>query len=196
MDRRRAILDAAGPLFLAEGYRSVSMDRVLEAVGGSKATLYRYFPSKEALLAALVDDTTSRFSPGPPVHLYDERLDVALHEYGMASARGVLSAEADAFYRLVHSEAIHYPEIGRLFYERGPAVNYANLRALLEAKRDRGELDFEDGQAAAEHFMSSIVGLRQVKLAVGVIDPPDEQELERVVGSVVEMFVRAYGTES
>lgn len=193
MDKRRAILDAAGPLFLAEGYRAVSMDRVLEAVGGSKATLYRYFPSKEALLAALVDDTTQRITAtGPPEQLYDEPLERALIAYGTAAAKAVLSPEADAFYRLVHAEAPHVPEIGRLFYERGPGTNYAHLRALLEAKRDRGELDFDDSQAAAEHFMSSIVGLRQVQLAVGVIDPPGDAEIDRVVRSVVAMFVRAY----
>lgn len=73
-------------------------------------------------------------------------------------------------------------------------MNDANFRALLEAKRERGELDFDHAQAAAEHFISAIVGFRQMQLAVGVTGTPDEHELDTVVCRVVTMFVRAYGT--
>ena len=52
--KARAILDAAGALFLDEGYPAVSMDAVARRAGVSKATLYAHFESKEALFAAIV----------------------------------------------------------------------------------------------------------------------------------------------
>jgi AcrR family transcriptional regulator len=54
---RTAILAAAAELLLGEGGETVSMDDVAEAAGVSKATIYRWWPSKETLaLDALLDE--------------------------------------------------------------------------------------------------------------------------------------------
>jgi AcrR family transcriptional regulator len=47
--RREAILAAAKQVFQDMGYDRASMDEVAARFGGSKATVYRYFGSKEAL---------------------------------------------------------------------------------------------------------------------------------------------------
>lgn len=47
--RREAILAAAAALFARKPYHEVQMDEVAREAGLGKATLYRYFPSKEAL---------------------------------------------------------------------------------------------------------------------------------------------------
>ncbi len=60
MDRRTHYLGCALELFSAHGYHGVSMDQLVAAAGGSKATLYRYFASKEELFAAIIDDLTTR----------------------------------------------------------------------------------------------------------------------------------------
>jgi AcrR family transcriptional regulator len=53
---RRAILEAAAELLLLRGLDAVSMDAVAERAGVSKATIYRWWPSKEMLaLDALLD---------------------------------------------------------------------------------------------------------------------------------------------
>ena len=46
---RKAILEAAAELLLARGLSAVSMDAVAERAGVSKATIYRWWPSKETL---------------------------------------------------------------------------------------------------------------------------------------------------
>ena len=46
---RAAILDAADELLLARGLGAVSMDAIAERAGVSKATIYRWWPTKEAL---------------------------------------------------------------------------------------------------------------------------------------------------
>ena len=46
---RKAILEAAGELLLARGLSAVSMDAVAERAGVSKATIYRWWPTKETL---------------------------------------------------------------------------------------------------------------------------------------------------
>ena len=52
--KRLAILAAAGELFREQGYSGASMAAVSERVGGSKATLYRYFQSKEDLFVTVL----------------------------------------------------------------------------------------------------------------------------------------------
>jgi len=51
---RRRILEAAGARFFAHGFTRVSMDELAEDLGMSKKTLYAHFPSKEALLKAVL----------------------------------------------------------------------------------------------------------------------------------------------
>lgn len=50
--REQQMLDAATELFGNNGYHSVSMDQIADAVGVSKPMLYAYFDSKEGLYAA------------------------------------------------------------------------------------------------------------------------------------------------
>jgi AcrR family transcriptional regulator len=54
IDGRERILRAAYALFVATGYRSVSMQQIAEAAGIQKATLYHHFRSKDELFAVIV----------------------------------------------------------------------------------------------------------------------------------------------
>jgi len=53
--RREEILDAAVTLFAKHGYADTDTQLLVDALGVGKGTLYRYFPSKEALFLAAVD---------------------------------------------------------------------------------------------------------------------------------------------
>src|ERR1700716_4161759 len=54
--KRERILSAALKLFAHEPYQAVTMDRVAEAAGVAKGTLYLYFPSKDALYLGILSD--------------------------------------------------------------------------------------------------------------------------------------------
>ena len=53
--RREQILDAAAEVFAQHGYRNTDVQFVADALQVGKGTVYRYFPSKEALFLAAVD---------------------------------------------------------------------------------------------------------------------------------------------
>jgi AcrR family transcriptional regulator len=55
--KRERILGSALKLFAAEPYQAVTMDRVAEAAGVAKGTLYLYFPSKDALYLGVLSDS-------------------------------------------------------------------------------------------------------------------------------------------
>jgi AcrR family transcriptional regulator len=57
--RRRAILDAARDLFVEHGFDGVSMNEVVNRSGGSLATVYQQFGSKEGLFAAILQELSA-----------------------------------------------------------------------------------------------------------------------------------------
>jgi AcrR family transcriptional regulator len=59
---RKAILRAASELLLEHGLNQISMDAVAERAGASKATIYRWWPSKELLA---LDALFSEWTPQP-----------------------------------------------------------------------------------------------------------------------------------
>ena len=61
----KAILDAAAELLLARGLSAVSMDAVAERAGVSKATIYRWWPTKETLALDALYTEWAAASPHP-----------------------------------------------------------------------------------------------------------------------------------
>ncbi len=55
-DRRRQILAAAEVCFARHGFHQASMQEICTQANLSPGSVYRYFPSKDALIAALIDD--------------------------------------------------------------------------------------------------------------------------------------------
>src|SRR5215218_817015 len=53
---RRAILDAARELFVAEGYNNISIRKIAERIEYSPAAIYGYFPSKDDIFFALAEE--------------------------------------------------------------------------------------------------------------------------------------------
>lgn len=58
--RRTQLLAVARDRFAAQGFHATSMDDIAEAAGVTKPVLYRHFPSKHALYAELLVDTSHR----------------------------------------------------------------------------------------------------------------------------------------
>lgn len=55
--RHAEILDAARRLFVQAGYEAATMRKIAESVGMTTTGVYVYFPTKEAILAALAEST-------------------------------------------------------------------------------------------------------------------------------------------
>jgi len=63
-NRRASLMRSAARLFAERGFAAVSTVELGEAVGMSGPALYNYFPSKDALLAELLVDASSRLLAG------------------------------------------------------------------------------------------------------------------------------------
>ena len=134
---RTAILDAATELLLEQGLETVSMDEVAERAGVSKATIYRWWPSKETLaLDALYHEwDTARSEPPDTGSLRADLLAllrpwirrVRARPYGRVVAELVAEAQTD-------------PEFASIYHARFVAPRREPARALLRRAIDRSEL--------------------------------------------------------
>src|SRR5580698_823343 len=103
--RRRAILDVASEVFVAQGYAATSMSEIAAKVGGSKGTLYNYFRSKEELFAAFMQDTCNAqtaiyFDPLTPIGV-GKSVRESLIELGVSLLQFLLIGDILAVHRLV-----------------------------------------------------------------------------------------------
>lgn len=66
---REKLLATATRIFYAEGVNAVGIDRVIEAAGVTRATMYRHFPSKQALVTTYLEVSDQGFRDRAEVHL-------------------------------------------------------------------------------------------------------------------------------
>jgi AcrR family transcriptional regulator len=72
---RRAIVDAARELFVAEGFGKVSMRKIAERIEYSPAAIYSYFPGKDDIFYALAEEGFRLLCDGLPKDPKDEESD-------------------------------------------------------------------------------------------------------------------------
>lgn len=191
--KAQAIVDAAKRLFLENGYALTSMDAITREAGVSKATVYEHFRSKEELFRATLECERWRHVRAAAVPDLDERpLRAWLIEAGQLVLRFVLAPEVIGFCRCVVAEAGRTPELGRLFYEGGPARGRRLLAAALERARARGEIACDDPERAAGHLLGLLRGDLQIRALFGLPVPDDEAARRLEVEAAVDTFLRAY----
>lgn len=160
-ERRQAIVAAAAQVFQEIGYERASMNEVAKRVGGSKATLYNYFPSKEALFETVVRNYSARFMTVAAAELAGPEseglaLEQKLTRFGENMLQ-VLTCDDRALqiYRVVIGEAGH-SDIGTLFRESGIRQSMEALAQEMAAAMQRGELSDADPMLRALQFTALI----------------------------------------
>ena len=193
--RREAFVAAARALFFANGYAGTAMSTIAAKVGGSKTTLWSHFPSKEALFAAVVDDIVERYGLALEVELAaNDDVKDALRRFGNAMMTTVLSPPIVDLHRLVIGEAGRFPELGRLFYERGAKRGKAKLAAFIAEAMQQGRLRTGDPMLAARQFAFMCQSGHHQHRLLGVADEAAEGEIAADVDSATDTFMRAWGT--
>ena len=190
--RLARMLGAATELFLRDGYDQTSIDAILDRSGGSKATLYAYFPTKEDLFRAVIDGVVIN-SAQPEL---DVRRDTRamLTEFAVDRLHIIFSARHRAVLRLIIAERERFPDLAALYYERGPLRSHWLLVEYLTTLKRNETLAVDDPEEAAEFFIGMLLH-RWYKelLLLGLSTPSDavmQQRAEHVVGRFLEAFHR------
>lgn len=194
-DKRHQILEGAHAVFTARGFDAASMSDIAAAANVSKGTLYVYFQDKEHLFIALIEREREKQKQGIYEALADDPdLAHALASFGERLVRLITGGFALSAQRIVLGVAERMPELGREFFERGPMQGTRRLAAFLQRRVEVGELAIADAGLAAAQFIDLCQStLTRPRLFNAVPVPPDDEEIARVVGSAVTMFLAQYG---
>lgn len=192
-EKRAAILAAAKGVFLGHGFEAASMAEIAKATGGSKQTLYSYFPSKEELFVAVMTEYASRMIL-PAFQILDNDVDFApgLAAFARALIPALGDAEVIAFRRVLVSEGAR-SGVGRLFYENGPLIGLTRLAGFLERQIARGRMRAVPAFTAAEQFLS-LCESGPLRLYIqGVRGAPTPPEIAEAAERAVDLFTAGYG---
>ncbi|HEU4409845.1 MAG TPA: TetR/AcrR family transcriptional regulator [Polyangiaceae bacterium] len=181
-----AILGATERLLVNEGYERLSTNRVAAAAGVSVGSLYQYFPSKEALVAALADRHRERM-----MAVLFERMAAFIDAPPERAAREIVRAlfEADARERELHRVLTEQaPRIGKLkeLMDSVDTCAATAVRAYLE--RHRAELGVENPALAAWLIAHAVESLVHAAVLGGA--PAGEDELVEEVSELVVRYLR------
>ena len=151
-----ALLEATARILVREGFDKASTNRIAEVAGVSVGSLYQYFPSKEALVAALIDRHNRQVMRAVQGELA-EALNLSMEE----AVRRLVSIAVKAHRidpKLHRALTEQIPRVGRLenveFFNRQYYVLFENY-----LKSRRGELGVTDLGLAAFVCVTSIEAL-------------------------------------
>jgi TetR/AcrR family transcriptional regulator, mexJK operon transcriptional repressor len=199
--KRSAIVEAATAVFLRKGYLGTSMDEIAALAGVSKQTVYKHFADKERLFVEIVTSTVDEISD--PVHeavldladsgdIEADLRDLAHRQIGLVMQPRLLQLR-----RLVIGEAGRFPELGRTFYDRGPARTIAALATAFARVADRGLLRIEDPELAAAQFNWLIMSAPiNEAMLLGTDPTAAPADLSRHADNGVRTFLAAYRDQS
>jgi TetR/AcrR family transcriptional regulator len=140
-ERRRQILDAAAELFAHHGFAGTTTRQIAAAVGTTETVLFRHFPKKESLYAAILEDRVPAASVDRWIThlkaLADRHEDEALFR---AVAEAILeSFRRDTIYhRLMMYATLEGHDFARIGHSkyRGPFLGF--LRGYIARRQSQG----------------------------------------------------------
>ncbi len=191
--RREYILDVAQAEFLANGFEKTSMAAISNRAGGSKATIYSYFPSKEALFLAVVERHKSQSNILFTELLEQERsCRASLIAWGEAFLQLVHSDQSVRFFRVICAECENYPDIAQSLYAQSRQTTHRTLAAFLQRQIARGALTQSDPNLAADQLIALCQARTQRARLLNVVPAPLPAEITHDVEAAVDIFLSAY----
>ncbi|HWT19164.1 MAG TPA: TetR/AcrR family transcriptional regulator [Variovorax sp.] len=159
-ERSRATVDnlveATARILVKDGFDKASTNRIAELAGVSIGSLYQYFPSKEALVAAVIErhqQEIMHMVRGELARVADQPLDKAMRKF---VAVAVDAHRLDPQLHRVLAEQI--PRVGKLEkLETFSRENFSLFRTYLEGVRE--ELGVDDLELASFVCVTTIEAL-------------------------------------
>jgi AcrR family transcriptional regulator len=181
-----ALLEATARVLIKEGYDKTSTNKIAAVAGVSIGSLYQYFPTKEALVAAVID-----------LHMH-EMFRLVREALVKVTTHPIEAAARELVSVMIEAHRIN-PKLHRILVEQTPRTGklenveavereaYGLVRAYLEAHRD--ELDVADTGLAAFVCVTAVEALTHA----AVVRPSErltDEQAARLVNDVTRLVVR------
>ncbi len=187
-EKTEAILSGAMQEFLEHGYAGARVDRIVEAAGVSKATVYRHFPDKEALFTALIQQMACRKELFRLQNFQSD--DREPTEFLKQYASEMLNNVADdpqilTFLRIIVGESGRFPELARAFVKN---VEKPTLDFLTHYFSAHPELQIADPEVTARAFIGTLIHFVMMKYVLQS-DDLVPMERDRLLNSLLALII-------
>ncbi|MBK1889161.1 TetR/AcrR family transcriptional regulator [Undibacterium sp. 14-3-2] len=192
--KRQAILSVAAQAFQELGFERTSMSEICARLGGSKATLYNYFASKEELFFEIMYKSaeTKRQAMFDAFDQTNTDITDALRYFGEHLLSFLYSPEIMAQRHM----AITAPgQLGKLLYERGILSSQSIITNFLQDAMTQGKL--RQGNAAVATLQ--LHGLLEAELInpflFKLLEHVSEAEIKAITARAIDVFMAAYAPQ-
>jgi AcrR family transcriptional regulator len=191
---KERIFEAAVDLFASRGYDGTSMRQIAGAVGLTESALYRHYPSKEAILDAILDYTESGIYTALPI---EETLGV---DGGDSIFRGLLAPLPGIIagmplvvriMRILYAEMNHNERIREFFRREFVERADDHMEALFRSCVEAGSIKPCDTRSLARVFNAFRAEwtFRTFGIAgAGTADAADEEALRSDLEGPIRLF--------
>ncbi|WP_159268045.1 TetR/AcrR family transcriptional regulator [Zhongshania aliphaticivorans] len=190
-EKRSQIIDAAGALFITDGFEKVSMEQIAKSAGVSKQTVYSHFGNKQLLFTAAIDCKCEEYDLAPNKIKQPMGCEEYLSLFSQQLSSLLISEDAIGMFRACISGA-GQSEVSKLFWEAGPGKIRRQLRVYLEEQSKLGILCIENIDTAAAQLMSMIVCETQFQSLIGLPQSKSTEELKQYATQCAQLFYKAY----
>jgi len=191
-ERRQAILEIASQMFNEVGFDRASMSEISARLGGSKATLYNYFSSKEEIFIEVMRQQAGQQFELTFASLVEaDDLRATLQRFGAMYLQAVLQPEIIAAKRLAFYHA-ERSKLGQMMYERGPKTAWTKVSEFLKTAMDRKQIRQADTWVAALQLRGLLEAEWMEVRMLGVVTGVTEVKIRDSVGRAVDVFMLAY----
>jgi AcrR family transcriptional regulator len=197
VERREEILKVALSVLAERGYRGASMREIAKRAHASKETLYAWFGDKRGLFEELVGWQAERIDAVlvPSLERDPDDPSIVLRAFAVELQRLLLGERAVVINRAAISEASTDPTFAKVLAAKGRGSIVPKLERYLENQRERGRLQFEDAGTAVDALIGLVIGDRQVRRLLGVLEMPEPAPIEARAEQAVRGFLVLFGRE-
>lgn len=152
------ILQASTQEFLEKGLEAASMHQIAESAKVSKRTLYKYFPTKDKLYSALIDELLDQvyenqvsYSPNIPIKeqlekVVDNKIELLLSEPFLNMSKIILG-------EMLKSRKPSEQQLMRMYNTEATFIHW-----IHEAKEDKQISSTTNNEVMANQFLSILKG--------------------------------------
>lgn len=190
--QRQKIIDCTRQLLLKQGYALTTTDQIAAKCRISKQTLYRLFPEKLAIFAAIVDAHRQNMLalPGDYAGL---PLKTALEKIFRVDIDARAHRERVAIIKLMIAEAPLFPELKTIMHKRGGERSHAELSRWLAEQARQGKISIGNADQDAHILMDMVFGplLRQTAGIPGIREQTMNDHTRRCISIFLNGATRA-----
>jgi AcrR family transcriptional regulator len=184
-ERQASLIASAASLFAAKGFNGTTTKEIAKAAGVSEALVFKYFPTKRALYAAILAEKVTIGELLEAVEEATKKRDDA-RVFALIASYRIRPGVDPTLLRLLLFSALEGHELSELFFGKHHKVFYEHLAGYIQTRTEEGAFRRVDSLLAARAFIGMVVHHR---LLHEIFRVPMHRSYDETVATYVDLFL-------